>query len=332
MPGKASNNFEAVCVRGTLQAALQASPELQVRPPGTATAFVVLNGGFGNFEGSSLELLWSWLADLGTLTELGDPLLCTCANDFADAAGELRVMANVLGARFAVLPRENPFCFATTLLDQHAKPGDAKGWARGNALWYAVQGFEPRRRCVHHGETLTSEPKKRLICRRIAAEASPAAELVLSGPVVWTQAAEASPPSAESPIASTPTARAEQCSAMPASSSGSSSNGSGQESSDSSAQPAVSSQQSTASSSQQSADSSAQPAANSSDADPTHGEPEAVPPALQCGTGAARDSPVECLRHEETHCAATRSSTIRIYLRGAVLHRLFLMPLHACSP
>ena len=50
--------------------------------------------GFGNFpaagnEEGSYDLALSWLPDLAMLTELGAPAIFTCANDFADAEGEV---------------------------------------------------------------------------------------------------------------------------------------------------------------------------------------------------------------------------------------------------
>jgi len=195
--GEQATNFEAVCFRGTLAEVLREYPELGSPQGGEGnranTGFVVLNGGFGNFEGNSLDLLWSWIEDLASLTELGAPVFFTCANDYADASGELRVMANLLGARFAVLPRENPFSFATTLLDEDATPGDHSRWSRGNALWYSVQGFDANRRSFRPSRERPLGPQKPLLCRCIAQDITDPQGLLLSSPLAWRTEILASP-------------------------------------------------------------------------------------------------------------------------------------------
>ena len=60
------------------------------QPPNHQTA----TEGFGNFpaagnEEGSYDLALSWLPDLAMLTQLGAPAIFTCANDFADAEGEV---------------------------------------------------------------------------------------------------------------------------------------------------------------------------------------------------------------------------------------------------
>jgi len=114
---------------------------------------VGLNCGFGNWEnhrGSDRQfgLLYDWLADLYLLSSLRFPLVFTCANDYADVAGETLVMSSVLGMSFVSLPAENHFSFASTLVTElpvtaasgRAAGAEAQGYSRGNSFVYVVQG------------------------------------------------------------------------------------------------------------------------------------------------------------------------------------------------
>lgn len=109
-----------------------------------------LNCGFGNWENPisvRYNLLFNWLPDLYFLTGTKIPLVFTCANDFADVAGESGVMHRILGAKFIMQPQANPFGFASTLIPPGVKPEDAsKLYTRGNSFVYAVQGYDRARR------------------------------------------------------------------------------------------------------------------------------------------------------------------------------------------
>lgn len=66
------------------------------------TLVVGLNCGFGNWENHrgterQFGLLYDWIGDLFLLSSLRFPLVFTCANDYADMAGETLVMSQVLG-------------------------------------------------------------------------------------------------------------------------------------------------------------------------------------------------------------------------------------------
>ncbi|CAM9924975.1 unnamed protein product, partial [Ectocarpus fasciculatus] len=116
-----------------------------------AVIAVGLNCGFGNWENplpARYNLLFNWLPDLYFLTGTKIPLVFTCANDYADVAGESGVMHRILGANFLTAPRENPFGFASTLIPPGVKPEDAsRVYTRGNSFLYCVQGHDRGRRC-----------------------------------------------------------------------------------------------------------------------------------------------------------------------------------------
>lgn len=109
-----------------------------------STIVVGLNCGFGNFENPEhvrFNLLFSWLPDLYFLSATKLPLFFTCANDYADLAGEVAVMSNIMGAVFAAPPARNPFSFASTMIPPNVNP--SKGvdqFVTGNSFYYSMQG------------------------------------------------------------------------------------------------------------------------------------------------------------------------------------------------
>jgi len=74
--------------KGTVQAFLDKDPIL----PLDSTIFIGYNPGFGS--GYDL-LLNSWCVDIGTLLNLGYPVVFTQANDYSDLRGELRVIDEI---------------------------------------------------------------------------------------------------------------------------------------------------------------------------------------------------------------------------------------------
>ena len=59
------------------------------------TLLVTFNGGFGNSiggGGGDPRLFWDWHGDLCAISDSGIPALFTCANDYADAEGEVRMI------------------------------------------------------------------------------------------------------------------------------------------------------------------------------------------------------------------------------------------------
>eukprot|EP00928_Gymnodinium_smaydae_P030350 TRINITY_DN22601_c0_g1_i1.p1 TRINITY_DN22601_c0_g1~~TRINITY_DN22601_c0_g1_i1.p1 ORF type:complete len:489 (-),score=57.02 TRINITY_DN22601_c0_g1_i1:60-1526(-) len=109
------------------------------------TLCVIFNGGFGNFVDSGRdELLWSWIPDLAFLGELGYLCVFTCANDYADLRGEVAVHTALLGSKFVVAPRKNPFSMATVYSgDANAMASGAGGkqeWFSGNSYLYVTCG------------------------------------------------------------------------------------------------------------------------------------------------------------------------------------------------
>jgi hypothetical protein len=118
----------------------------------TSTVIFGFNCGFGNFENPlprKFDLLLSWLIDLLFLTGTNLPLFFLCANHYADVTGEISIMYHILGAKMILLPQENPFSFASTLIPPETawkaneKP---KEFSRGNAYFYGVQSNDRYRR------------------------------------------------------------------------------------------------------------------------------------------------------------------------------------------
>jgi len=106
------------------------------------TVLVAYNAGFANFtETERLQPLFSWFSDLRSIVDSRVPAFFTQANDSTDLAGETAIMAHVLGARFIVLPTQNPFSAAT-----RSVPGDgSQAWSCANHSFYAVQGCDEAR-------------------------------------------------------------------------------------------------------------------------------------------------------------------------------------------
>jgi len=138
--------------RGTVQSLFGDEGGLRGVLPCEVDMFIGFNAGFGSFVESKMSnLLLEWLDDLHFLADSCVPVAFTCANDYGDVQGEVAVMSKIVGARFVVAPRENPFAMATTLLGEGVTPEmvekNGSGWSRGNAFWYAICGVDPQRRC-----------------------------------------------------------------------------------------------------------------------------------------------------------------------------------------
>jgi hypothetical protein len=98
------------------------------------------------------DLLLSWINDLFFLTGTQLPVYFTCANHYADVSGEITIMYHVLGAILTLLPQENPFSFASTLIppeEEWRKKGNSSQpteFSRGNSYFYGVQHCDKQRR------------------------------------------------------------------------------------------------------------------------------------------------------------------------------------------
>lgn len=113
------------------------------------------NCGFGNFENPmphKFDLLLSWINDLFFLTGTQLPVYFTCANHYADVSGEITIMHHILGAILTLLPQENPFSFASTLIPpeeewrKKGKSSQPTEFSRGNSYFYGVQHCDKQRR------------------------------------------------------------------------------------------------------------------------------------------------------------------------------------------
>ena len=103
------------------------------------------NTGLGGGGGA---LARAWASDLAALLRRPNtPAAFTCANAFADLAGELAVF-RALGARFVVPPAANPFRAYTHAMGEASSGTEAAGAevraqaSCANAFAYAVLGFE----------------------------------------------------------------------------------------------------------------------------------------------------------------------------------------------
>jgi hypothetical protein len=101
------------------------------------------NTGLGGGGGA---LARAWASDLvAALKRPNTPAVFTCANAFADLAGELGVF-RALGARFAAAPAANPFrAYTHAVGEAGAADTDADVRAQAScatAFAYAVLGFE----------------------------------------------------------------------------------------------------------------------------------------------------------------------------------------------
>ncbi len=120
------------------------------------TVVIGFNCGFGNYENDTptrFNLLLSWLPDLYFLSGTNLPVLFTCANDYADLNGEVTIMHKILGANFILLPRENPFSYASTMVPparsaacRASAEGEHDEYSRGNSFCYGIQGCSKERR------------------------------------------------------------------------------------------------------------------------------------------------------------------------------------------
>lgn len=117
----------------------------------TNTVIIGYNTGFGNFvDSGDHRLLLSWLPDLYAIADCGIPAIFTCANDYADMNGEFAVQSQIVGAKFLLLPQQNPFSAASHL---HEEGKRDTAWSRGNSFLYVVQGADQSRRLQVASET-----------------------------------------------------------------------------------------------------------------------------------------------------------------------------------
>jgi len=143
------HQVEAPCAKHFFQQ----RPDL--RPENTVCA--VFNGGYGNFVASGRdELFWSWLPDLLFLAE--SQYLCAffCANDYADLRGEIAVHTTIVGSRFVLAPRENPFAMATV----YSGEDNSGEWFSGNAFTFATCGYQKACRHSAAESTLSDSVRK----------------------------------------------------------------------------------------------------------------------------------------------------------------------------
>ena len=118
------------------------SYQARYKPTVSDTVLITYNGGFGNFvESNRFDLLESWHDDLRAIVESEIPAFFTQANDYADLNGETALMAHIFGARFVVLPTQNPFSAASHL----SEPDKPDAWACANFSFYGIQGVDPKR-------------------------------------------------------------------------------------------------------------------------------------------------------------------------------------------
>ena len=123
------------------------------------SVFIGLNCGFGNWDRNvdvrnRFNLLLAWMNDLYFLTGTKMPLLFTCANDYEDVVGETLVMSKILGAKYILIPVENKFSYASTLVQnlpknntkEAAREATSDNYSMGNSFMYAVQSYDPKRR------------------------------------------------------------------------------------------------------------------------------------------------------------------------------------------
>ena len=114
--------------------------------PSAPCVVMGFNTGLGGGGGA---LARAWASDLvAALKRPNTPAVFTCANAFADLAGELGVF-RALGARFAAAPAANPFrAYTHAVGEAGAVDTDADVRAQAscaNAFAYAVLGFEERK-------------------------------------------------------------------------------------------------------------------------------------------------------------------------------------------
>jgi len=122
----------------------------------------VFNGGFGNFVASGQDsLLWSWLPDLWFLSERGFLCAFFCANDYADLRGEVAVHRTLLGSRFVMAPRRNPFSMATVFSGEAGGDG-ANEWFCGNSFVYATCGCDADARLCSELDTRDETARQRM--------------------------------------------------------------------------------------------------------------------------------------------------------------------------
>jgi hypothetical protein len=123
--------LSARCFRGTLGELLTAEPYLS-----RDNALVV---GFNTGMGSGLfPLMKSWLPDLLVLLRGGFVAIFSCANDYSDLRGELKVFHTMLRANVVLPPRRNPFKAATVVRESEAALCE---WSCSSCYLYAVQGL-----------------------------------------------------------------------------------------------------------------------------------------------------------------------------------------------
>jgi hypothetical protein len=124
--------LRSACFRGDLADALSAH--------GCAAASTVLVG-FNTGCGSGIEsVMVGWAPDLVRVLEAGYLAIFTCANDYSDLQGELRLF-DLLGAAHVMEPTRNAFPCAVVSLGEEIERGKLREWSRGNSFMYAVKGL-----------------------------------------------------------------------------------------------------------------------------------------------------------------------------------------------
>ncbi|EKX45429.1 hypothetical protein GUITHDRAFT_108696 [Guillardia theta CCMP2712] len=102
--------------------------------------FFTFNGGFGSFvETGDMQLLKSWYPDLLRVSESGMKAAFTCANDYIDVVGEMRVHEEMIKSRIVAVPQLNPYHSGSTFVGEAGKEGS---WFSGNYCFYVIQGRE----------------------------------------------------------------------------------------------------------------------------------------------------------------------------------------------
>ena len=85
------------------------------------------------------------MPDLRFLAAKGFPCAFFCANDYADLRGEVGVHAALLGSKFVLGPRKNPFSMMTHYTGEAGESD--KEWFCGNSFVYVTCGCRAERLC-----------------------------------------------------------------------------------------------------------------------------------------------------------------------------------------
>jgi len=168
------------------------------QPCKSSTVVVAYNAGFGNFTELEKELdragmVLSWIPDLREILASNLPAFFTQANAEVDLKGEVALMAHVLGARFVVLPTQNPFAAATRLA-----PEALAATSCANLSFYGVQGHDEERMMGLNADVSTPAGRSEVV-EAIKAAAGrgtdlPALEAMTARLVMHQVPADARPP------------------------------------------------------------------------------------------------------------------------------------------